>query len=60
MDLSVQTYIPTIPDAMVRGYITLEIMDTPLKMALSLILSPMTIKMFRVPDIVHHLPDFRQ
>ncbi len=41
MDLSAQTEIAIIPDAMVRGYITLDIIDVPLEQALSLILSPM-------------------
>jgi len=41
MDLSAQTGIAIIPDAMVRGYITMDIIDMPLEQALSLLLSPL-------------------
>jgi len=41
MDLSAQTNIPIIPDAMVRGYVTMDMFDIPLEQALSLLLSPL-------------------
>ncbi len=41
MDLSTQSGVPIIPDAMVRGYVTLDLQDVPLEQALSLLLAPM-------------------
>jgi len=41
MDISAQTGVPIVPDAMVSGYVTVELRDTPLEQALERILSPL-------------------
>jgi type IV pilus assembly protein PilQ len=50
MDLSTQTGIPIIPDAMVRGYVTLDIQDVPLEQALTLLLAPMGYSFRKIED----------
>ncbi len=41
MDISAQTGVSIVPGAMVRGYVTVELRDTPLEQALERILSPL-------------------
>lgn len=50
MDLSAQTEIAIIPDALVRGYITMDIIDVPLEKALSLMLSPFGYSFNKIED----------
>ena len=41
MDLSAQSGVAIIPDAMIHGYISMELIDVPLEQALSILLSPL-------------------
>ena len=50
MDLSTQSGITIVPDAMVHGYITMDIFDVPLEKALSLILTPLGYGFRKVED----------